>query len=666
MPKLQAFLTGAFSQANRMYDEKRAAEAQKKQLLAAEESQIRIAKATAKPPVTFRGRTGLEAQLLFNSVDAANKARIQRDYGTGNENMVDIGMDRSAYSYRNTNVFDPDTPQGALESLNNLSYGLEFQQNPNQDWGPVVDHVKTLLRSATQPLLVDEHNKDGDIFYFRPALEQFPGLNRLAQDRPDLGIQEIFDTGIPEQILTDSSVFNSHMAEIGGKQVQIFQHTDWERATKPPKNSQTPVSTLIDWGGIRNYSPPRHLTPYFVNTRWNPSTKNYEYGMGTALLSVMFNSDPAKRGQAAGVFNDMYEKQILSRIPEDERNTGVRTIQLAKTLAQVADRFVPNELHINQGGGRYLKQRNPYADQELPAQVIQTANSSTDLIEDIVGDIDQLGTLLQQEGQVGGLVHGAATFLDRYLDKDGGLIAVFKEVGSRIKEAFGNEFTQKTQRYHKDSAVSDISNTDMGLFLEGMVEETLNNEEFQKTITNINKRGVGEQATSQEMIVIQRAQVNLLKVKLGYQLAAMFQGGAGGRMISDQDLKIVMSALYAGANKQAQMAALNMLNVKLQQGYFKNYVSARYGASGKAYEMIDRFEPIFALRAKKALKNYNDLQKEAGKKVVTEDDLLNSSKITEERQLREVGRQRRQEQDISVQSGSEDGNNQRTDNITAF
>jgi len=627
MPKLQAFLTGAFSQANRMYDEKRAAEAQKKQLLAAEESQIRIAKATAKPPVTFRGRTGLEAQLLFNSVDAANKARIQRDYGTGNENMVDIGMDRSAYSYRNTNVFDPDTPQGALESLNNLSYGLEFQQNPNQDWGPVVDHVQTLLRSATQPLLVDEHDKDGNIFYYRPALEQFPGLNELARARPDLGIQEIFDTGIPEQILTDSSVFNSHMAEIGGKQVQIFQHTDWERATKPPKNSQTPVSTLIDWGGIRNYSPPRHLTPYFVNTRWNPSTKNYEYGMGTALLSVMFNSDPAKRGQAAGVFNDMYEKQILSRIPEDERNTGVRTIQLAKTLAQVADRFVPNELHINQGGGRYLKQRNPYADQELPAQVIQTANSSIDLVEDIVGDIDTLDSLLQREDQEAGLVHGAATFLDKYLDKDGGLIAVVEEIGERIfdiKDSFRNEYTE---RLIDGSEVDDVRKTEVGLFLEGMLDQTLNDQEFQAVLKAKNQRkrdGVipEEKLLAKEREVIKRAQINLLKVKLGYQLSAMFQGGAGGRMISDQDLKIVMSALYAGANKEAQRAALNMLNVKLQKGYFKNYVSARYGASGKAYEMIERFEPIFALRAKQALKNYNDLQKKAGGAVFTEERLV--------------------------------------------
>ncbi len=59
MPKLQAFLTGAFSQANRMFDEKRAAEAQKKQLLEAEESKIRIHKATEKRPFTFRNKTNI-------------------------------------------------------------------------------------------------------------------------------------------------------------------------------------------------------------------------------------------------------------------------------------------------------------------------------------------------------------------------------------------------------------------------------------------------------------------------------------------------------------------------------------------------------------------------------------------------------------------------------
>ena len=650
MPPLQAALAGAFAEANRMFREKQKAETWKEQLRETEESNIRTAMATAKRPFTFRGETGPEAQMLYDITKARELELIKQQSGTGNKNMVKIGMGPGAFSYPKSDVFEPDTPRGALESLNNLSRNLQVRQHPLQDYGPVVDHVQTLLRSATQPLLVDENNKDGDIFYYRFALEQFPGLNRLAQDRPDLGIQEIFDTGIPEQVLTDSRAFNSYNAIIGGREVQVFQPADYVKAAEPPPPG-APRITFIKWG-TQNYLPDSHLTPYFVNTRWNPSTQAHEYGMGAALLSVMFNSDPAKREAAAWVFSDMYEKQILSSIDEDQRNTGVRTIELAKTLAQVANRFVPNELHVDQGGGKYLIRKNPYEHQELSAQVIQTAHDSIDLIEDIVKDIDQLGTLLQQEDQVGGLVHGAATFLDRYLDKDGGLIAVFEEVGSRIKEAFSNEFTQKTQRYHEESAVSNIRNTDMGLFLEGMVEETLNNEEFQNTITNINKRGVGEQATDQEMIVIQRAQVNLLKVKLGYQLAAMFQGGAGGRMISDQDLKIVMSALYAGANKQAQMAALNMLNVKLQQGYFKNYVRSRYGASGKAYEMIERFEPIFALRAKKALKKYNDLQKEAGKAGVTEEDLLNSAKMTEERQLREVERQRRQDQDTSVQPGN--------------
>lgn len=639
MPKLQAFLTGALSQANRRFDEGREAEAREKELRAREESQIRIAKATAEPPFTFRGRTGPEAKIAYETVLAGSTQRqkelVKLQVGAGNENMVDIGMGRSKMSYRKPHVYAADTPQGALESLHNLSYGLEFQQDPNQDYASVLDHLKTLLRSATQPQLIDENNKDGDIFYFRPDLEQFPGLNRLAQDRPDLGIQKIFDTGIPEQILTDSRAFNSFNTTIGGREVQIFQHTDWERATKPPKNSQTPVSTLIDWGGIGNYSPPRHLTPYFENTRWNPSTQAHEYGMGTALLSVMFSSDPAKREKAAWVFSDMYEKQILSRIPEDQRNTGVRTIQLARTLAQVANRLVPDELHIKQGKGRYLRQKNPYEHQELPAQVIQTANSSIDLVEDIVGDIDTLDSLLQREDQEAGLVHGAATFLDKYLDKDGGLIAVVEEIGERIfdiKDSFRDEYTE---RLIDGSEVDDVRKTEVGLFLEGMLDQTLNDQEFQAVLKAKNQRKrEGNAPTEKQLLrereVIKRAQINLLKVKLGYQLSAMFQGGAGGRMISDQDLKIVMSALYAGANKEAQRAALNMLNVKLQKGYFKNYVSARYGASGKAYEMIERFEPIFALRAKQALKNYNDLQKKAGGAVFTEENLLNSSKLFEE------------------------------------
>ena len=628
MPKLQAFLTGAFSQANRMFDEKRAAEAREKELRAREESQIRIAKATEKRPFTFRNKTGPEAQLLYDITKARELELIKQQFGAGNENMVNIGVGKSAYSYRNNNVFGSDTPQGALESLNNLSRNLQVRQDPGQDYGPVVDHVQTLLRSATQPLLVDEHNKDGDIFYFRPALEQFPGLNELARARPDLKIQEIFNTGIPEQILTDSRAFNSFNTRIGETEVQVFQPAGYVKADKPPEPG-APRITFIKYG-TQNYLPDSHLTPYFVNTRWNPSTKAHEYGMGTALLSVMFNSNPAEREKAAWVFSEMYEKEILSNIPEDQRNTGVRTIQLAKTLAEVADRLTPNEFHVDQGGGKYLIRKNPYEHQELPAQVIQTANSSMDLVQTIVGDIDTLDSLLQSEDQEAGLVHGTATFLDRYLDPEGGLRGVIDEIGERIldiKDSFRNEYTE---RLIDGSEVDDVRKTEVGLFLEGMVDQTLNDQEFQAVLEAKNQRkrdGVipNEKLLAKEREVIKRAQINLLKVKLGYQLAAMFQGGAGGRMISDQDLKIVMSALYAGANKQAQMAALNMLNVKLQQGYFKNYVSARYGASGKAYTMIDRFEPIFALRAKQALKKYNDLQKEAGGEVFTEEDLVHLS-----------------------------------------
>ena len=365
--------------------------------------------------------------------------------------------------------------------------------------------------------------------------------------------------------------------------------------------------------------------------RWNPSTQKYEYGMGAALLSLMFSSDPVKTENAAWTFNNMYEKIHLSNVPENQRNTGVYTIKLAEMLAEVAYRYIPHEIHNDQGNGKYTVLTNKYEGQELPPQVIESSHGATTLIRDIVGDIDQLGGILQEEGQVGGLVHGTATFLDRYLDPEGGLKAVFKEVGSRIKQAFRNEFTQKTQRYHEDSAVSNVRDTELGLFLDGMTEQILKDQNLKQVMENMNARGENTKATPEEMVVIRRAQANLLKVKLGYQLAAMFQGGAGGRMISDQDLKIVMSALYAGANKQAQMAALNMLNVKLQKGYFREHVYARYGASGKAFEMVQRFEPIFDLRAKQALKNYNDLQKEAGGKVfITEQDFSNFALAVED------------------------------------
>ena len=87
-----------------------------------------------------------------------------------------------------------------------------------------------------------------------------------------------------------------------------------------------------------------------------------------------------------------------------------------------------------------------------------------------------------------------------------------------------------------------------------------------------------------------------------YQFAAMFQGGAGGRMISDQDFKIVMTALFNNPGTVAARSALGMLRAKIQLVQYRNYATQVYGSTGVHREMINRYQAYFDHKYKVAKK----------------------------------------------------------------
>ena len=81
--------------------------------------------------------------------------------------------------------------------------------------------------------------------------------------------------------------------------------------------------------------------------------------------------------------------------------------------------------------------------------------------------------------------------------------------------------------------------------------------EFSKKV-DINKDDLSEEAYKL------KAQLGFAKVQLAYQLAGLFQGGGtGSRTISDQDFKIIMTALDSGTTASLR-SALTMLQDKLK------------------------------------------------------------------------------------------------------
>ena len=72
-------------------------------------------------------------------------------------------------------------------------------------------------------------------------------------------------------------------------------------------------------------------------------------------------------------------------------------------------------------------------------------------------------------------------------------------------------------------------------------------------------------------------QLELMKVKISYQMAGVFQGGtSGSRTISDQDFSIISSALWGGTGKEITVKLKRLKNT-LTQGMMENEIALNLG-----------------------------------------------------------------------------------------
>ena len=89
--------------------------------------------------------------------------------------------------------------------------------------------------------------------------------------------------------------------------------------------------------------------------------------------------------------------------------------------------------------------------------------------------------------------------------------------------------------------------------------------------------------------------LELLKVKIAYQMAGVFQGGtSGSRTISDQDYSIISKALWA-TTSEGTLTNLKLLRNTLTQGLMENEIALQIGKRTGSARHMERFvQTMFA------------------------------------------------------------------------
>ena len=122
------------------------------------------------------------------------------------------------------------------------------------------------------------------------------------------------------------------------------------------------------------------------------------------------------------------------------------------------------------------------------------------------------------------------------------------------------------------------------------------------------------------------------KTELTYKLAMAWQGGAGGRMVSDQDFKVIKNAIWGLPSGKAQAAALGLIRMSTIRPMLRSQMLVRYDQPGRnTFKILESVEPVLQAAYDNAYKNY---EIELAREKLTPEQLDDTYKeIIDQRQL---------------------------------
>ena len=604
------------------------------QLKQSEASQIRVSEATAKPSTTWTDpdtgvtHTGLMAQAkkelyvygkkppttavdTWTDPDKADLYKQQQlhNFGLGADNDSNIinvgGVEINPKSI----VGKENTPGYATQMLHLIDSAVPITEQGSGDaFDPaaLIPTVQSLIKQITTPQLEDPTDEENSrVFLENVDINNFPELQRLAQTFPEL--KAAFAQGIiPEQIYTDSKSYKVEQIDMNGTKVDIYVPTGFEKTNGPlPNQAGKQTRELLQWNGLDTKGD-RHLAQFYERTYWNATEGTSKFGLGAAMLGMVHTSGPVQRSANAAFLNQKIEERYWQSIPAAER-TSQQDKQFMRDFSDAAFNMIPNEQYHKGANGKVYKDRNIHAGRAAQDAIIKQADERSQLGFELTDDLYSMINLLEKKGAATSYKFAAQSGLDKLLDPSSGLPAAFKEVLTTL----GGFFKRKAGTLTDDEALQNWENSEAADLMRGMVASLENDPEVVDALKARKAQvaagpNAGVTLTARQEEVIDRTHRRLLRAKMTYQFAAMFQGGAGGRMISDQDFKIVMTALFNAPNEEAEASALKMLRAKLELNQFENFATAKYGKTGVHEAMISRYQAYFNHR-------YNEGLRELGK-----------------------------------------------------
>ena len=592
------------------------------QLKQQEESQIRVSKATGKPAATFTHPvtgviyTGMNAQA---AKEIYVKEQTDKFPNYNDANMIPIGNSMMHVDKRKI-MGENNTPGYASSMLAQIDQNVPIYENAGVNFNALamVPTIRNLTSQITTQQRVDPEDSDSQVFFGTVDINRYENLARLAKTMPELA--EVFKKGIvPNQILTDPNRFEMTKGVINGQEVSVYTPTGWkEHSGGAPDPDTSEVKTWLNWNNISgNINNIDTGSEFLVKRHYDPNAKAEKPGMGVPMMAIYHAKTNREREAGSDLLLDMINQEYFNG---ESSPSPQREKRFITDFSNAAAAMIPNKIFSKQPDGRVFVNINPYKDYVLQTAEIQQAGERKDLGFELVSDLATMRDLLRAEGSSTSYKLAAESGLDRLLDPESG----FVQAGKTIVERFANEFKRVVKRngFSDGNAVvkENYGETIAGDFLNGLVAETLNDSELEDALNAKKAELAGPSTifgdrkliTKRQQEVIDRTHKKLLMAKMTYQFAAMFQGGSGGRMISDQDFKIVFTALFRAPNTVAQESALKMLQAKLELGLFENLVRNRYGSSGKSKKIIDKYQVVFDQKYRRSLKKYDEVTSNIG------------------------------------------------------
>ena len=346
-------------------------------------------------------------------------------------------------------------------------------------------------------------------------------------------------------------------------------------------------------------------------------TQEGNLGLGNHLLSLQHEKDPIKSKQISKeIENELVAMGYLSdftvKTREDEgkhftykahSKDPISMLEVIGGMVGALAATSPKDEFIYEEGASFFRIReNATEDLAAGATIIGQSLQQSELTADLIRDLTEYSNSIN-----GNEYSSVLTFLDwqdKYYNTEEGPIAAIVRFAKESKNLIFGENRGNLLEWEDFKNISPrrqkiIRELEIGLTGDEKQNELLaaNKEQFEPLEGN-------QKRSKNQEDVARRTYRKLLATKLTYQLAAYFQGGAGGRMISDQDFRIIARSLFQAPTAEAQIHALEMLKAKMELSNFKAQATAKYGKLGIHNSIINRGEAFFNYRYQKAMENF--------------------------------------------------------------